>query len=189
MTADIKEVTIYKNGLLKSEGLQYFAFFLIFGLAPVVFLFAYFKILRDSDFKLNVAIAALTTLILILFIFLVGIFIWLRKYWVNRIVVDAAGITFSGLFKRVQSYWADVLSLEDHTPLLGNKLAKVTTRNGVFLFPCTMKQATDEFPKLRLTLDDWQWVDRNGEMKKVELLNCPLFIYIQKKLNATSESK
>ena len=63
--------------------------------------------------------------------------------------------------------WIGVISLEGFSSFLGKKMAKITTKNGTFLFPYTMKEQSKDYPKLALTLDDYKWIDESGNEKKL----------------------
>ena len=153
-------------------------FFLFF---PVCVIYIFIKTLRYSDFRILILLSLLAGSIVIYIYSLV----YLSKHFVLKIITDNTGISFFGVFKKVNASWNDVLSVESTTIgyfLAETKVAKVTTKNGNFYFPFTMKEQTKEYPKLKLKFISNQWLEEDGIMKDITFKNCPLHIEIQRYL-------
>ena len=131
------------------------------------------------------SVTFLTITISVIF-FLVVSFIYLRKYWTFEIITDDRGITFVGLLKNRHIDWTKVIALQVSDSLLGNvaegKIGKVKTREGDYFFSLTMKEKNQPYPKFVNHISKVWWEDSEGNKKKVNHENCPLYVEIQKRL-------
>jgi len=179
---------IYINARHQSTGLQYLTFIVLFAIVPLSFVFLYVKALKVVSFQITHPIILLITFALcFLFILLLLVFIYWRKYWVIKIITGETGITFHGFLRKINSHWVDIISIESPSTFLGKNQAEVKTKNGNFFFPFTMKEKNKKYPKLVLSWD-YQWQHENGNKEATSLENCPLYIEIQKQRDKTNDT-
>lgn len=145
-------------------------------------LYSYFK----NPLKMDEPSATFLTITISVFFLLVVSFIFLRKYWTSEIITDDRGITFVGLLKKRHIDWTKVIALEMSESLLGNvaegKIGKVKTREGDYFFSLAMKEKNQPYPKFINHISKVWWEDSEGNKKKINAENCPLYVEIQKRL-------
>ena len=158
--------------------------FLIFFSVFVYFIAIVFKDLALYDAGYIIGFSAA---IAIVFAFLVASFIILRKYYIIGATVNSAGISFTGLLRKVFVRWEDILLLDLSDSLwLGNmsggKVAMLKTRKGVLYFPLTMKEKNKKYPEIKGQLGRLEWRDEYGNRRPIDRDNCPLYVEIQRRI-------
>jgi uncharacterized membrane protein YhaH (DUF805 family) len=123
-----------------------------------------------------------TVLIVALFIFLIFWFKYLRNKRAFKIITSDSGLSFHGLLKNIYSSWDEVVSIHLNTES-SRDMIEVKTQNGNFSYPLSMKNESEEFPKLKVGMDGWKWAYSDGTEQEVKKENCPLFLEMQKYIN------
>lgn len=159
----------------------------LFILAAVVIWFLYvivdysklLKFKSDDVFTVSFLSIALSVLFLLLISF-----VFLRKYWIFKIITDDRGLTFVHFLNEESIRWDQVTSVGIRNNILIRNVAKgksgeVQTRERSYNFPLTMKEKGHLFPIFSGTVGRFWWKDELGNKLPIDAENCPLFIEIQ----------
>ena len=140
-----------------------------------------FELIHDKTFIILVTLGILFPI----FLLITG-YAALIKYGIYRnITTDDEVVTFTGLFKKIQIKWDNIQSLEidngKFTRFARNtidriKIAKLSTSQGIYYFPLSMKEKEQEYPSwYRMKLIDKDF----NRIKEISPSECPLFVEIQ----------
>ena len=174
---------ISKQVFVNAQEMPYFVGgFLVISFFVIPFTILYFFI--KSWLKGFSPVLIFSTLgVLLMFSVLIMIFMFIRKYYVLKIVIKTSGITFNGLFKNIHGSWDGITSVKPFTSdFIRKTWIEVNTKNDKFYFPLTMKGEDQEYPKLITGLAESHWEDSNGNKEPVTPENCPLYVEMQKHL-------
>jgi len=160
----------------------------LFILAAVVIWFLYVivdysKLLKYSTD--DVFTVSFLSIALSVFLLIVVSFVFLRKYWLFKVITDDRGLTFVRFLNKEFIRWDQVTSVGISDNILIGNVAKgksgdVKTRERSYNFPLTMKEKGQLFPKFSGTVGKFWWKDEHGNTLPIDSENCPLFIEIQR---------
>jgi|GEM_PF-3334212 hypothetical protein len=161
---------------------------ILFILAAVVIWFLYvivdysklLKFKADDVFTVSFVSIAISVLFLI-----VVSFVFLRKYWLFKVIADKRGLTFVHFLNKEFIRWDQVTSVGISKNILIGNVAKgksgvVKTRERSYNFPLTMKERGQIFPIFSGTVGKFWWKDEVGNKLPIDEANCPLYKEIQK---------
>jgi len=161
--------------------LQYGAIITAVIIVPLGILFSFINLVAPQKSMLGGLWGILLSVLCIVLFASAILFVTLKKYWVFTILVSEKGISVIGLLRKIEARWSDVLSINVLSTriLFGGKLIEVKTRVGNFFFPLTMKDKSQEYPKLDLLGE--QWVSTDGRKKPISIENCSLYMEIKER--------
>jgi len=186
MREEVGYKKIFVNATHELLGLQYFTFFILFLVVPFGSLYLFFKALSYLAYSFTAQVFFIIVIMMFLFLILLVLFVYLRKFWVIKIITDDEGITCVGFLRNIYSRWEEIRTVEPFSIFFGIKMIKVTTDNGSFNFSLTMKEQGKRYPKIALRGLEWKWEDSEGNEMPISLENCPLYKDIQGHLSSIS---
>lgn len=159
--------------------IEYVIPIIIFLLLPLALIYYFIAYLIITGFEWTIITLIVSALSLFAMALDVMLYFILRKNWVKEIIIDDLSILLLGFFKKIHAPWSDVLSAEIDSSSFSKRI-KVKTRRGDFLFPLTMKEKGQEYPKIDSLYE--QWMDADGNKRPVNPDNCVLYAEIKKYL-------
>lgn len=160
--------------------MHYQAFIFFFVLLPAGGLYIYLLGIRSMDFELSFMTLLLTLVVCLFFGLLTVCFVFMRKYLPFKILIDNAGVQYSGLVKTVRARWDEIIGIK--VIPMGPGILEVRTSKGTFCFPTAMKEMNRIYPKLKNKGMGMKWIYDDDTEKPVTPENCPVYIEIQRQL-------
>ncbi|TAN39636.1 MAG: hypothetical protein EPN25_10685 [Nitrospirae bacterium] len=160
----------------------------LFILAAVFIWFLYAIVDYSKLLKFKAAdiftVSFLSTAVSVLFLMIVS-FVFLRKYWIFKVITDDRGLTFVHLLKEEFIRWDQVTAVGVGDSLLMGNVAKgkageVKTRERHYNFPLTMKEKGQMYPLFSGEFGKFYWKDKIGNKLPIDADNCTLYNEIRK---------
>lgn len=173
---------IFINVKTPSEGLIYVICFVMFGITPIAIMLLVFKIFQLEEFHLTIPVVLISIVAALVLLLLVATFRLFRHHAPHRIITSEKGLKYSSILRNVLMRWDEIIAIKPNKGLLGGKSFQLRSGDQKLNVPIYMKEKDNPFPKLSIINNCWL----TGEHAEMALTveNCPLYIEIQKYLQA-----